>query len=87
MLARHTGKPITEIPQIFVPYKETMDIYEYGLKVPDDITIVWVDDNYGYFKKVSNRYYYAERIGYELAFWMRVEGSGAGVHGRRQRRI
>lgn len=54
MLARHTGKPITEIPQIFVPYKETMDIYEYGLKVPDDITIVWVDDNYGYFKKVSN---------------------------------
>ncbi len=54
MLTRHTGKPITEIPQIFVPYKETMDIYDNGLKVPDDITIVWVDDNYGYFKKVSN---------------------------------
>ena len=46
--------PKTEdIPQIFVPYKETMDIYEAGLRVPDDITLVWVDDNYGYMKRVS----------------------------------
>ena len=43
-----------EAPQIFVPYKETMDIYENGLQVPDDITLVWVDDNYGYMKRVSN---------------------------------
>ena len=43
-----------EAPQIFVPYKETMDIYENGLKVPDDITLVWVDDNYGYMKRVAN---------------------------------
>ena len=41
-------------PQIFVPYKETMDIYENGLRVPDDITLVWVDDNYGYLKRVSS---------------------------------
>ena len=44
----------TDIPQIFVPYKETMDIYENGLQVPDDITLVWVDDNYGYLKRISN---------------------------------
>ncbi len=54
LLEKHIGKPATEIPQIFVPYKETMDIYENGLKVPDDITLVWVDDNYGYMKRVSN---------------------------------
>lgn len=54
LLERHIGKKATEIPQIFVPYKETMDIYENGLKVPDDITLVWVDDNYGYMKRVSN---------------------------------
>ena len=49
------GKPMaTDIPQIFVPYKETMDIYENGLQVPEDITLVWVDDNYGYMKRVSN---------------------------------
>ena len=48
------GKAATDIPQIFVPYKETMDIYENGLQVPDDITLVWVDDNYGYMKRVAN---------------------------------
>lgn len=54
LLTQHIKKPITQIPQIFVPYKETMDVYENGLKVPDDITLVWVDDNFGYMKRVSN---------------------------------
>ena len=54
LLEKHTKKKAADIPQIFVPYKETMDIYENGLQVPDDITLVWVDDNYGYMKRVSN---------------------------------
>jgi len=54
LLEKHIGAKATDIPQIFVPYKETMDIYENGLHVPDDITLVWVDDNYGYLKRVSN---------------------------------
>ncbi len=54
LLTKHTGKRIEDVPQIFVPYKEALDIYEHGLKVPDDITLVWVDDNYGYMKRVSN---------------------------------
>jgi hypothetical protein len=53
LLEKHTGRKATEIPQIFVPYKETMAIYEAGLRVPDDITLVWVDDNYGYMKRLS----------------------------------
>ena len=54
LLEKHIGKQVEDIPQIFVPYKETMDIYENGLRVPDDVTLVWVDDNYGYMKRVSN---------------------------------
>ena len=54
MLVEHTGKDIRDIPQIFVPYKETMDVYEDGLEVPDDVTLVWVDDNYGYMKRVAD---------------------------------
>ena len=54
LLEKHIGRKASEIPQIFVPYKETMDIYENGLQVPDDITLVWVDDNSGYMKRVSN---------------------------------
>ena len=53
-LPHREGPVESQIPQIFVPYKETMDIYENGLQVPDDITLVWVDDNYGYMKRVSS---------------------------------
>ena len=54
ILETHKRKPATDIPQIFVPYKETLDIYDAGIRVPDDITLVWPDDNYGYMKRVSN---------------------------------
>ena len=54
LLSKRLGKPAREIPQIFVPYKETLDLYRKGLKVPDDVTIIWPDDNYGYMKSVSS---------------------------------
>lgn len=54
ILAKHIDKPIEEIPQIFVPYKEVLDIYEKGLKLPEEVTIVWPDDNYGYIKRLSD---------------------------------
>lgn len=54
ILKKYIDKPIEEIPQIFIPYKEAQDLYEAGLKVPDDVTLVWVDDNYGYIKRLSN---------------------------------
>lgn len=54
ILARHIDKPVETVPQIFVPYKEAQILYEAGLEVPDDITLVWPDDNYGYIKMLSN---------------------------------
>ena len=54
ILRKYVDKPLEDIPQIFVPYKEALDLYEKGLQVPDEVTLVWVDDNYGYMKRVSN---------------------------------
>lgn len=54
ILTKYISKPLDEIQQIFVPYKEALDVYEDGLEVPDDVTLVWVDDNYGYIKRLSN---------------------------------
>ncbi|PWG81358.1 hypothetical protein DDR33_07680 [Pararcticibacter amylolyticus] len=48
------GKPANQIPQAFTPYKEVLDIYTNGLELPEDVTIVWPDDNYGYLKRLSN---------------------------------
>lgn len=73
LLTAHIKKPITEIPQIFVPYKETMNVYENGLRVPDDITLVWVDDNYGYMKRVSNPQEQKRKgkagVYYHISYW------------------
>lgn len=52
LLEKKFGKPASEIPQIFVPYKETLDLYRNGLKIPDDVMIIWPDDNYGYMKSL-----------------------------------
>lgn len=54
ILSRHINKPIDSIPQILVPYKEVQQIYENGMRVPEYITLVWPDDNFGYMKMLSN---------------------------------
>ena len=54
LLELFTKQKASEVPQIFVPYKETLDVYQAGLQVPEDITLVWPDDNYGYMKRLSN---------------------------------
>jgi len=54
LLEKYRGKKADSIPQAFTVYKEVLDIYESGLKVPDDITLVWPDDNYGYIQRLSN---------------------------------
>ena len=54
ILEKYKGKEANRLPQIFVPYKEALEIYDAGLRVPEDITLVWPDDNYGYMKRVSN---------------------------------
>lgn len=55
ILAKYINTNVDSIPQLFVPYKEVMDIYERGLKVPEYVTLVWPDDNFGYMKRLSNK--------------------------------
>jgi hypothetical protein len=54
MLTKHLQKPVTAIPQVFTVYKEVLEIYDLGLKVPQDVTIVWPDDNYGYIQRLND---------------------------------
>ena len=50
LLAKYVDKNVENIPQIFCPYKEVLADYRAGLKVPDDVTIVFPDDNFGYIR-------------------------------------
>lgn len=68
-------KPIDEIPQVFVPYKEVLEQYDNGLKLPDDVTLMWTDDNYGYIRRLSNKKEQQRSGGsgvyYHLSYWGR----------------
>lgn len=40
--------------QLFIPYKEVLTLYDKHMEVPDDITLMWVDDNFGYMRRYPN---------------------------------
>lgn len=55
ILSQHIEcQPVESIPQAFTPYKEVLDIYSSGLEVPEDVTLIWPDDNFGYLKRLSS---------------------------------
>lgn len=47
ILSENMAKPVEKIPQLWALYKEVKDYYDFGMKVPDDITLLWADDNWG----------------------------------------
>jgi len=53
LLDQNVTKRWGPVAQCFVPYKEVLPLYDAGLKVPDDVTIVWVDDNFGYIRRLG----------------------------------
>ena len=47
-----TKKPASATPQLWALYKEVQDYYDKGMRVPDDITLLLCDDNYGNIRKL-----------------------------------
>ncbi|PHR92907.1 MAG: glycosyl hydrolase [Robiginitomaculum sp.] len=47
-----TGKPASETPQIWALYKEVQDYYDQGMEVPDDVTLLFSDDNWGNIRRL-----------------------------------
>lgn len=75
LLKKYVNKDITRIPQVFVPYKEVLQIMENGLKVPEDVTLLWCDDNYGYMTRLKEKNATLRSGGagvyYHLSYWGR----------------
>ena len=49
-----TGKPASKTPQVWALYKEVLDYYDKGMRVPDDVLILLCDDNWGNLRRVPN---------------------------------
>ncbi len=72
LIAENIGDPSKQ-DQIFVPYKEVLELYEMGLDVPDYVTLMWCDDNYGYLTRLSDEKEQKRKGGggvyYHLSYW------------------
>ncbi len=52
MLAEEVNPDVTKIPQLWSLYKEVQQYYEGGLRVPDDVTLLWAEDNWGNLRRL-----------------------------------
>lgn len=73
ILAHWVNSDLAKVPQVIWLYKESIDLYRAGMKVPDDVTLGWTDDNYGYIRQLPNT---QERIRsggsalyYHVSYW------------------
>jgi hypothetical protein len=52
IIAEVTGRPASETPQLWALYKEVQDYYDAGMQVPDDVTLLFADDNWGQIRRL-----------------------------------
>ena len=52
ILADKVNPDVTKIPQDWALYKEVQEYYEKGMRVPDDVTLLWADDNWGNIRRL-----------------------------------
>ena len=82
LLAKRVNPDLSQVPQAFTPYKEVLGLYNAGLRVPADVTLVWPDDNFGYIRHFptgeerkrpggSGVYYHLSYLGRPLSYlWL-----------------
>lgn len=88
LLAKHVNPRVEQVPQLFVPYKEVLEQYRAGMRVPDDVTLMWTDDNFGYVRSFTTPaerrrsggfgvYYHISYLGAPLSYlWLTTTPPG-----------
>ncbi|WP_405014212.1 glycosyl hydrolase 115 family protein [Kitasatospora sp. NBC_01539] len=76
ILADVTGRDVTGIPQVWTLYKEVQRYWDRGLRVPDDVTVVLTDDNWGNVRKLPDLANDPRGGGYGLYYHFDYVGQG-----------
>jgi hypothetical protein len=73
LLGARVNPDVTKVPQIIWLYKESLDLYRVGMKVPPDVTLGWTDDNYGYIRELPDTQEQSRPGGsgvyYHVSYW------------------
>ncbi|HWU96121.1 MAG TPA: glycosyl hydrolase 115 family protein, partial [Sphingomonas sp.] len=54
IIAEVTGRPPEKTPQVWALYKEVQDYYDHGMQVPDDVILLFADDNWGQVRRLPD---------------------------------
>lgn len=68
ILAEVTKKPAEQTPQLWALYKEVQEYYDKGMRVPDDVTLLLCDDNWGNIRKLPKKEDKARKGGYGIYY-------------------
>ncbi|NUT49518.1 MAG: glycosyl hydrolase [Saccharothrix sp.] len=76
ILDEESDTPITDIPQVFTLFKEVQQYWDAGLRPPDDVTVVFADDNWGNMRKVPDPALSPRAGGYGMYYHFDYVGGG-----------
>lgn len=76
IIARVTGREATAVPQAWTLYKEVQRYWDKGLRVPDDVTVIFTDDNWGNLRKLPDPSLPAREGGYGMYYHFDYVGGG-----------
>jgi hypothetical protein len=83
-IAEEINPDVTKVPQTWALYKEVQDYYEKGMRVPDDVMLLWCDDNWGNIRRMPTQeerkraggagvYYHFDYVGGPRSYkWLNV---------------
>jgi len=54
IIADEVNPDVTKVPQLWCLYKEVMDFYNAGMRAPDDVTLLWAEDNWGNVRRLPS---------------------------------
>ena len=84
IIASEVDPDVTKVPQLWALYKEVQDYYEKGMRVPDDVILLWCDDNWGNIRRLPTEaerkrpggagvYYHFDYVGGPRSYkWLNV---------------
>ncbi|NUP68752.1 MAG: glycosyl hydrolase [Nonomuraea sp.] len=76
ILAEQSGEPVESIPQVQTLYKEVQRYWDQGLRPPDDVTVVFADDNWGNMRKLPDQSLPKRAGGYGMYYHFDYVGGG-----------
>ncbi len=76
IIARETGRDVTTVPQVWTLYKEVLRYWQRGLRPPDDVIVVFTDDNWGNIRKHRDLALPSHPGGYGLYYHFDYVGGG-----------